>query len=136
MKQSKCFERWLGQTIYRSITPTFGNFSGRNLGYKRGTVIKLFKDEFQRCNVEVLWEVDINERTGEIKKEKYCSNYFDWGVCSLFELEILARGGLLSLKESKGCFLEEQCKSLIEIIPLIKSIIENPAQDFFPNIGT
>lgn len=136
-KQTKCFERWVGQIVWRMCIPSIGPLSGKTLGIRRGTINKIYEDApnytFKNgCQLhEVSWFADFDWYTGkpivgdEMKPhQKTSKGVFDCGLITPPEMKILINGGLLS--NGFDYFSEPQCVSLKRDLPLYQLALDNP----------
>lgn len=140
--QTKPFERWIGQTVYREVHPTHGPYANKTVAVRRGVIKDIYP--FQRYPLlhETHFEVDIVWWTLEVKTTPIPEGFrmhpgpkehnyhprveapFDYGLCTLFEYDLLVRGALLG--KDGPTWDEPQSEHLIEMLPLYQRILDNP----------
>jgi hypothetical protein len=140
--QTKCYQRWVGQDVWREVYPTLGPLAFKTLGIRRGKIISIH-EEFPHYTFskglqlhQVAWEANFDWHTGEPKTEnlreyeKFSNGIFEYGLTTPFEMTILVRGGLLQ-KGTAGVFTEPQIDRVKILIPLYKRVLANPNATFF-----
>ena len=135
--QTLCFERWVGQTVYRTVKPTIGPNKNQIIGIRRGRIIGQYRriSRNHPYRVELLyrtrWDAMIDWHTGKgrtenlPKYEVYDGAMYEYGFISRFELGVLVKGGLLETG-TPGYFKEAQSNYLLSIVPLYKAALNNP----------
>ena len=94
MHKERCLERRIGQIVWREDICRQGADDGKVLGMRRGTVVAMRRDQRGRIGLDIQFA-----DTGAVE-----GGFFDYGVSSLRDLEVLVAGGLLSSSHPDGEF--------------------------------
>lgn len=147
--QTKPLERWVGQTVYRSVRPTHGPYSFKTVALRRGKIMDIFEDKKHNFKNEhqmhlTYYDVDINWYTLQVMRPpipepfEHNKHYsprvdapFNYGLKTVFECSIFCQGGLIGADGPS--YTEPQPKELIDLLPLYRQIVMNPDKEFYPH---
>lgn len=131
------WKRFLGETVWDCVQPSFGPLAYKVLGIRRGTVTRCYRDRYGRKVIDIEWAGDIDHMSGTVLSvetmkpglERNCM--FNWAVHNARELAILVKGGLLD--GSEGSFHEIQSEQLVALHPLFELALKYPERPVILN---
>ena len=155
--QNVCLERWVGQEVYRWVRPAHGLYANKNIALRRAIIQDIYEEKTRfgdytfangrqlhlvYFDVDIDWHclqimrpsipnpIDFYKKTGVYHKR--VERPFDQGLITIFEMNILVNGGLLT-SNTVGVYDEPQPESLKEVLPTYEKVLLSPGKSHYFN---
>lgn len=146
LEQTKPFQRWRDQIVYKTEVHSYGSVTGTRFGIRRGIIVDINKYKIIDKNeqsqiatfISIFFPVDYSFNSWaqqicikpNVKNE--ITTLIDFSVLTLQEIQWLLAGG--QFNQGEIVYNKPQLRELTAWFSTFNQIINNPDQDWYPYI--